>query len=241
MLPSSLNWQKLMADIKSRQIKAKKIISILHDVWPHCLHKFRCLDLGCGVGIIASHLAQQVSSVVALDSDWDILSQAPSGLARLQGDGLRLPFGNATFDLVVCAQVYEHVQDPVQLVEEIIRVLKPGGACYFSGPNRLWPYEYHYRVWFAHWLPRRWLRKVLKCLGCDCSAEVTLYTYKQLRRLWKDMILLDYTVRLIHEPERFPGANAPKWVRYIPYLLISKLAFVMPNFNWILLKPIDNK
>ncbi len=231
-----------MTDRESRQIKAQKILTILHDLWSDRLTELRCLDLGCGIGIIANHLAKQVRLIIAMDSDWVLISQVSPGLARLQGDGLKLPFGNATFDLVICAQVYEHVRDPTQLIDEIIRVLKPGGLCYFSGPNRLWPYEYHYRVWFIHWLPRKWFHKALAWLGREHSLEITLYTYRQLRRLWRGLVLYDYTARLIHEPERFPGANAPKWMRHIPYSLISRLVFVMPNFNWILMKPInDNK
>lgn len=46
----------------------------------------------------------------------------------------RLPFGENQFDLVVCEAVLEHVRDPEKVVEEMIRVLKPGGELYAGIP-----------------------------------------------------------------------------------------------------------
>ena len=229
-----------MADLdqESRRAKADKIVSILRDVWPDRLAESRCLDLGCGIGVIANQLRLSVCLAVAMDSEWDLISRASSGLVRLQGDGLRLPFDDATFDLITCAQVYEHVADPVQLAAEITRVLKPGGICYFSGPNRLWPYEYHYQTWLIHWLPDRWLAKALSFLKRGHLPRVTLYNYWQLRRLWGNYVVYDYAARLVSAPERFPGADAPRWMRLLPSSVLTMAAFAVPNVNWVLLKPV---
>jgi SAM-dependent methyltransferase len=219
-------------------VKAEKIVSILRDVWSDRLAESRCLDLGCGIGVIANQLRLSARMVVAMDSEWDLISRTSSELARLQGDGSRLPFNDATFDLMTCAQVYEHVADPVQLVAEIARVLKPGGICYFSGPNRLWPYEYHYQTWLVHWLPDRWLTKALSFLRRDHLPKVTLYNYWQLRKLWGDFVVRDYTVRLVRAPDRFPGADAPRWMRLIPSSVLNMVTFAVPNVNWVLRKPV---
>jgi SAM-dependent methyltransferase len=226
-------------DRKSRQRKADKIISILRDVWPDRLATARCLDLGCGIGVTASQLSLATHSVVAMDSEWFLVSQVPQGPMRLQGNGLRLPFNDATFDVVACAQVYEHVTDPAHLIKEITRVLKPGGICYFSGPNRLWPYEYHYRTCFVHWLPHKWHSKVLGLFTDDAPVHVTLYTIWQLRRLWEHFDVRDYTVHLVCHPDRFPGADAPKWIRHIPAFVLAMASFATPNVNWVLVKPIN--
>lgn len=224
---------------EARLTKAKKVTSILQDVQPASLAGSRCLDLGCGIGVMANHLGLQGARVVGMELDWALISQAPAQLNRVQGDALWLPFGDVAFDLVICAQVYEHVGNTVQLVNQIDRVLKPGGMCFFSGPNRLWPYEYHYQTWLIHWLPERWLRKALSFLGRSHLAHVTLHTHRQLRQLWQGFEILDYTPHLVHDPARFPGADAPRWMRHLPLWLLTATAFFTPNVNWVLFKASD--
>lgn len=228
-----------MADshCKSRQAKASKIVSILQDMRSGENLADRCLDLGCGIGVIANRLNQLTHQLVAVDVDFSLISRAPSKLTRLQADGLRLPFDDATFDLVICAQVYEHVQDPTLLATEIERILKLGGVCYFSGPNRLWPYEYHYRAWFVHWLPVEWRTNLLSLLRRDPVPVVNLLSYWQLRRLWKRFVVYDYFVDLVHQPTCYPGTETPAWMQHIPPFIVKMAKFATPNVNWVLVKP----
>ncbi len=226
-------------DAVSRRVKADKIAHILADTWLDRLAEARCLDLGCGIGVIAEHLATVAREVVALEPEPSLIFQAPSALSRLQADGLQLPFGDGAFDLVVCAQVYEHVADPVRLASEITRVLRPGGICYFSGPNRLWPYEYHYQSWFVHWLPMRWHHRILRLLGKRHPPTVMLFHYWEIRHLWRHFDLRDYTPDLVHYPIRFPGAHAPRWLRHVPVSILALVAFLFPNVNWVLSKPLS--
>ncbi len=55
-------------------------------------------------------------------------------------DAAHLPFADATFDVVCCDQVLEHVTDPYGVVRELIRVTKPGGEI-FVGVPFLYPYH----------------------------------------------------------------------------------------------------
>ncbi len=58
--------------------------------------------------------------------------------ASMVGDALRLPFPDATFDRVICAEVLEHVPDDRAAMAEIARVLQPGGTAAVTVP-RFWP------------------------------------------------------------------------------------------------------
>jgi glycosyltransferase involved in cell wall biosynthesis/SAM-dependent methyltransferase len=67
-------------------------------------------------------------------------------LPDLYGDGLHLPFRDDSFDLILSQAVLEHVPDPQRAVDEIIRVLKPGGVLYvevaFMQPLHAVPHHY---------------------------------------------------------------------------------------------------
>jgi SAM-dependent methyltransferase len=230
-------------EYSSRPQKAQKIGRILQDFLGagRDLAALRCLDLGCSIGVISTHLAGVFGEVIGLDPLRETMQIAPrinpgSKAAFLQGDGLRLPFGDAMFDVIVCAQVYEHTVDPNQLAAEIRRTLKPGGCCFFSGPNRLWPVEYHYHWLMLHWLPRAWVDSYCQ-RRYGKGYDLVLYNYWQLQSLWQGFEREDYSLRLIYESEHFLGsARLQRWARLVPRPLASLLRFIVPNHNWVLIK-----
>lgn len=102
------------------------------------------LDAGAGRGRFRSEFAHTRYIGVDLaigDAKWDY-----SALDAIC-DLAHLPFGNNTFDVVICTQVLEHVPEPLQVLQEISRVLRPGGQLYLSVPQS-WhqhqkPYDYY--------------------------------------------------------------------------------------------------
>jgi ubiquinone/menaquinone biosynthesis C-methylase UbiE len=102
----------------------------------------RVLDFGSGEGYGAAYIAQVASSVDGLDVDDDAVSHAAevyqdqANLNFHKGNGARLPFDDATFDLVTCFEVIEHVVDQDEVVDEIRRVLKPDGVALISTPDK---------------------------------------------------------------------------------------------------------
>lgn len=109
----------------------------------------KILDIGSGPGRHTG-AAARINGVTAIGADisWTDLHEARNRLrfqeavgecrgrwGLLAADMLSLPFADAIFDVVICAEVMEHVADHERAAAEIIRVLKPGGNLAVSVPR----------------------------------------------------------------------------------------------------------
>ena len=96
----------------------------------------RVLDLGCRSGALTRHFLEG-NAVVGLDVDAAALEKARTlGIEPMQANVEEpLPFEDARFDAVVAGELFEHLQFPDALVDEIERVLRPGGVIVGSVPN----------------------------------------------------------------------------------------------------------
>jgi ubiquinone/menaquinone biosynthesis C-methylase UbiE len=96
------------------------------------------LDAGCGDGRYLAALAGELPATRAgVDLSERILETARTRVDAdfRQGDLAALPFGERTFDLVLCSQVIEHVLDADGAIAELVRVLRPGGTLVISTDN----------------------------------------------------------------------------------------------------------
>lgn len=101
------------------------------------------LDLGCAGGFMAEALAQKGAQVTGIDPAAQAIAAAKNHAAQNDltitydvGVGESLPYGDASFDALVCVDVLEHVADVSKVVSEIARVLKPGGIFLYDTINR---------------------------------------------------------------------------------------------------------
>lgn len=145
----------------------------------------RVLDNGCGVGAYLEHLAGNAATAVGIEYDFDRARQAarraPAGVAA----GENLPFARSAFDLILSHEVLEHVADDRKAVEEIARVLRPGGRAVIFAPNRGYPFETHGVFWrgayrfgnipLVNYLPRRARDRL--------APHVRAYASRDLERL----------------------------------------------------------
>jgi SAM-dependent methyltransferase len=93
------------------------------------------VDVGCGTGRHARHLAERGNQVIGLDSCPEMLMQARAkvpGASFIEGDLCHLPLGDDTVDIVVCALVLTHIPDLQAPMAEFVRVLRPGGDLVIS-------------------------------------------------------------------------------------------------------------
>jgi SAM-dependent methyltransferase len=111
------------------------------------------LDAGCGEGRHCFGALERGARVVGLDLDLGSLRKAAGALrfrgrekgslaAMLQGDAFRLPFADASFDRVICAEVMEHVHDYEGALRELARVLRPGGRMAVTIPTAITEHVY---------------------------------------------------------------------------------------------------
>jgi 2-polyprenyl-6-hydroxyphenyl methylase / 3-demethylubiquinone-9 3-methyltransferase len=101
----------------------------------------KVLDIGCGGGFLSNELAAHGHEVTGLDAARDALAVAAAhdwtaSVSYIEGDALALPFRDASFDAVTAMDFLEHVENPARVVEEVARVLRPGGSFFFHTFNR---------------------------------------------------------------------------------------------------------
>ena len=118
------------------------------------------LDLGAGMGgfAVAAALAGARVAVSEYNLPYcriTMLRAARHDLALPVSNaaGEALPYGDASFDAVVCWDVIEHVQNPGQVLGEIARVLRPGGRVLLTAINRRAWVDPHYHIRGLNWLP----------------------------------------------------------------------------------------
>lgn len=133
--------------------------------------KYKILDVGCGNKPYQSLFSPFTKSYIGVDLDRRV--------ADVVAPAEKLPFGSNSFDLVVCFQTLEHCQNPLKVVAEIKRVLKPKGYVLLTAPG----------IWMHHPSPHdyyRWthegLRELFKSFS-EVSAEATLNSWSSLLQL----------------------------------------------------------
>jgi SAM-dependent methyltransferase len=234
-------WQGVR-DAAARSRKAGKIAYALRTLHGADLEAAIGLDIGCSSGLVTAALAPLFGRLIGAEYDPEALAAAtpgdPASLAFVRADAMRLPFADNALEVVICAQVYEHVPDDRLLASEVFRVLKPGGVVFFSGPNKLFPIEPHYFLPFLHWLPERWADAYLRLTGRGAHYYERSRTMWGLRRLWAQFNIHDIgAVLLSSAPD---SMMSPRWARLASRLPLAAWRMCLPflpNFNWLLTKP----
>ena len=130
---------------RQRQMEKERITRFMKIIAPLPDHFF--LDVGCGVGQLTYHLARAGARVVGIELSYEavqvglaILNECslPAPVSFICQNAISLPFQNGIFDRVVCADVMEHLSDEEKraVLQEVYRVLKPGGEVFFHTPNK---------------------------------------------------------------------------------------------------------
>jgi len=97
----------------------------------------RVLDVGCGKGRFARVLQERnpEAEVWGLDISEEMLRYVPTGIHTRAGSMTELPFADSTFDCAYATESLEHAVDVARAVDEICRVVKPGGKLVIIDKN----------------------------------------------------------------------------------------------------------
>ena len=133
------------------------------------------LDIGCAAGAEIEPLRSRGFRIVGIDYSEKMLGFAQRQFAVLDGvhfcraDAESLPFASASFDQVVCLGVFEYLSTYDRCLEEIRRVLRPGGVVIISVPTRVSLDHLSYRICSVTAIPL-W-RAVKKLIGKPTSGQ----------------------------------------------------------------------
>lgn len=177
------------------------------------------LDLGAGAGLVRQmNFRGQVASVVGIDPDPRVLDnphldEATVGLAD------SLPFGNASFDVVVADNVLEHLENPDAVFGEVARVLRPGGTFLFKTPN-----VHHYVPLIARLTPTAFHRRYNRLRG---RSWVDTFPTRYRANCRRDIVRLCRASGLALDALRFVEGR-PEYLRlsavtYVPGILYERL------------------
>lgn len=230
---------------EQRNRKAETIVRVCQDfVAPGSLAHLHLLDVGSSNGIIDNYMADHFGQVTGIDIDAPAMKYAQSqfnkpNLELRHGDAMHIDLPDNSIDTVICTQMYEHVSDAGRMFDEVFRVLRPGGFCYFAGNNRIMFMEPHYHLPFLSLLPRSLADFYLRNSGKGEHYHEKHYTVWTLRRLCSKFRIVDYSAKVISDPEKYaieymlaPGSR--KW-RIANF--VARFASWATPFIWILQKP----
>ena len=222
---------------EGRRKKAATMLAVLGDALGERLASAKVLNLGCSTGIIDEFLACHVGSVIGVDIDEPAIKLAnsrrsvPNVEFRID-DAMKLSLADASFDIVICSQVYEHVPDPHRMMDEIHRVLRPGGVCYFAATNRWAVVEKHHRLPFLSWLPSGLADRYMRLAGRGEAYYERHLGYRPLLDLVSQFRIEEFTGRILSAPHRyaadymFPNALA----RFAAKLMFTGARSLFPGY-----------
>ena len=108
----------------------------------------KVLDIGVGYGVYLRNICENVGQYVGIDPEEINLKKVKKqiifeNVEVIQNVAEFLPFEENSFDNIVMIEVLEHVNTDKKAIQEIFRVLKPGGSLVITAPNKLFPFETH--------------------------------------------------------------------------------------------------
>jgi SAM-dependent methyltransferase len=168
--------------------------------------KSRILDVG-GTAEIWQLTPGAAGRVVLLNMPSAAAERTSAAAEVVHGDGCRLPFADAAFDIVFSNSVIEHVGDAEAQARFAAEIRRTGRSYWVQTPNRWFPIEMHLLTPFVHLLPRNWRAFIVRRFtvwqwihrpGADRKrfyiehfiSDIRLLSAAQMKELFPDAVIL---------------------------------------------------
>lgn len=198
---SYYKWKKdksaVSLDTRAKVVKAtvEYILMLISDRIKKPIKELKVLDVGSGSGEYSFEFAKKVKFVVGVEPYATVFKQSnvlkkKNGIRNVKFyNNLIEDFNtNTKFDLAISLSTIEHMANAEQSFARVFKLLNKGGYLYLTGPNRLWPYENHYRLPLLSWFPLPIASLYVRIMGRGDSYKDSSYsrTYFGMRKLFDD-------------------------------------------------------
>jgi SAM-dependent methyltransferase len=218
-------WNAWFGHQASRRL-ARHIVPYIRrnqEIWGETVEKHlgpqvRWLDAGCGWRILddgleslEDRLADMTKFVVGIDLDFPHLRKHRNFSRRVLGSLDAIPLADASFDLITCNMVVEHLADPAPIFREMTRALAPGGRIMLHTPNT-WNYLVFAGRAAKTILPRSVILKLINDGRANDDIFPTFYranSPRALRDLGHDLNLNVESMRVLTHPRPYTRSFAP--------------------------------
>jgi 2-polyprenyl-6-hydroxyphenyl methylase/3-demethylubiquinone-9 3-methyltransferase len=140
------------------------------------------LDIGCGAGMLAMIWAESGHRAHGLDVNRQLLElgrqralEAGLNVDWRVGSALALPWGDEAMDVCLALGFLEHVAAWETCLDELVRVLRPGGVLFLSTTNKLCPVQQEFNLPLYSWYPRA-LKRRYEQLASSARPELVNFT-----------------------------------------------------------------
>ncbi|HNW55874.1 MAG TPA: class I SAM-dependent methyltransferase [bacterium] len=193
----------------------------------HCYHKYflsnqielegkAVLEFGCGTGEFLAELAKHGADVYGVDIDNSAIAIARSAFSLNNlfpmsiGDFVKNP-PRAEFDYLTMFEVFEHVDNPIDILQSAHRLLKNGGKIFISIPSRDriflnfsgWDFPYHH---LSRWDGQSFTT-ILKLNGFSDVKVSYINRYNQLRELFLEILADKFHFKSARKFKQDDGSN----------------------------------
>jgi len=256
--PSAVTSRSFTGDVESfgflddpqgRARRGRRIVNLLRRFHRERIDALRVLDVGCSAGLIAREVSRHVAYTIGIDPELVAVRRAQEDLAEagklafVCGAGEALPFADGTIDVAICNHVYEHAVDPLSMMREIARVLRPDGVCFFAGGHTWQLIEPHYRLPLLSLLPRALASSIVRASGRGSGYEIRFLPPWRLRELFSPFgAVRSLTADVLRDPERYgliDGVFRFAAIRAAVRACAPAVAAVAPTRLWLLAQPRD--
>lgn len=227
LLQSDAEW-----DVRNR-VLSETLTELVRSEGPESAKQ--ALDVGCQNGWTTDRYAKLTGlDWVGIDPALKEERRSPDGVALYPGFSNKLDFPDDSFDVVMLANVYEHIfpEDRVASFREMRRVLRPDGIVVGQIPNPYFPIESHSRLPFMGWLPMRLQLIYWKLSPVSWEHDFFVVTPKHLRR---DAAAGGMQLSMVRK-FNYPPEVIPEKVRWLARLLERPMR-VMPWAWQFVLRP----